>query len=95
MGCGRCVLYLDAPENREVAGDAAIIFAKSPEDLSGKIQTVLHNPALRAEYQQRAVERVRQRYRWEDVTAEYERLFQELLSNKPQKPLLRRVGTPL
>ena len=90
LGCGRCVLYLDTPENREVAGDAAISFPKSAEDLAGKMQTLLHDPALRAEYQQRAVERVRQRYRWEDVTSEYERLFQELLRNKTQKPVLGR-----
>ena len=79
MACGRCVLYLDTDENREVAGDAAIAFRKSPEDLTEKIHGVLHDAAWRADLEQRAVERVRQRYRWEDVTAEYERLFQDLL----------------
>lgn len=94
MGCGRCVLYLETPENREAAGDAAIAFTPSPEELAAKIQMALHNPAQRAEYQRRAEERVRQRYRWENVTAEYERLFQELLRNKTQKSFLGRYGTP-
>ena len=79
MACGRCVLYLDTVENREVAGDAAIAFAKSAEDLAGKIRALLQDAAMRADFERRAVERVRQRYRWEDVTAEYERLFQDLL----------------
>ncbi|OFW40025.1 MAG: glycosyl transferase family 1 [Acidobacteria bacterium RIFCSPLOWO2_12_FULL_60_22] len=84
MGCGRCVLYLDTPENREAAGDAAIAFTKSPEALAEKISAVLADPGLRADCQRRAVERIGKRYRWEDVTAEYERLFRELLGNKAQ-----------
>ncbi|MBF8305277.1 MAG: hypothetical protein HW398_465 [Acidobacteria bacterium] len=79
MACARCVLYLDTDENREVAGDAAIAFRKSAEDLAGKIRSVLQDAALRTDFEQRAVERVRQRYRWEDVTSAYERLFQGLL----------------
>ncbi|MBI3896034.1 MAG: glycosyltransferase [Acidobacteria bacterium] len=78
MGCGRCVLYLDTAENREVADGAAIPFPKSAEELAKKIAAVLENPRQREDYQRRALERVRERYRWEDVTTAYERLFREL-----------------
>jgi len=79
MGCGQCVLFLDTPENREVAGDAAIAFQNSPEDLAAKIEAVLRNPELRRENQERAVQRVRERYRWDAIASEYEQLFLRLL----------------
>ena len=78
MGCGRCVLYLDTPENREVAGDAALPFSRSSESLAQAIHAVLDDRALRTRYGQRAAERVQRCYRWEDVTLQYERLFEEL-----------------
>ncbi len=78
MGCGRCVLYLDTPENREVAGDEAMPFLHSSESLAQVIHAALDDTALRTHYGQRAAERVRRYYRWEDVTLQYERLFEEL-----------------
>jgi len=78
MGRARCVLYLNTPENREVAGEAGIAFERSPEDLAQKISAVLENPDLRKEYEARALERVRERYQWDAVTAQYEELFREL-----------------
>jgi glycosyltransferase involved in cell wall biosynthesis len=86
MGCGRCVLYLDTPENREVAGDAGIAFSRSPEALAQTMRVVLENAALRADCEHRAVERVRAHYRWEDVTAQYERLFEELAGKVSKRP---------
>ena len=86
MGCGRCVLYLDTAENREVAGDAAIAFPRSPKALAQKMQAVLDDAALRADYEQHAAERVRERYRWEDVTAQYERLFEGLTGKTHGNP---------
>jgi len=96
MGCGRCVLYLDTIENREVAGDTSLPFQKSPEDLAAKIHTVLGNPGLRAEQQTRARDRVRNHYRWDQVTLEYERLFRELLGrNNPQQLSMNRENLEL
>jgi glycosyltransferase involved in cell wall biosynthesis len=82
MGRGRCVLYLDTTENREVAGDAAVAFQNSSGDLAEKIQAVLHDPRLREECQARALQRVHERYRWDAVAAAYEQLFRELLGKK-------------
>jgi len=89
MGCGRCVFYLDTVENREVAGEAAIPFSKSSGNLAESLQRVLERPALREPYQERALERVRQRYDWDQVTREYEQLFERLLrKNRRTQPAL-------
>jgi glycosyltransferase involved in cell wall biosynthesis len=79
MGRGALTLYLDTPENREVAGDVAIPFRQ--QDLTQKLNFVLtcseeDRFALRAA----AEERVQQRYSWDYVTEAYEHLLSRLLT---------------
>ena len=74
MGRGALTLYLDTPENAEVAGGAALPFTH--DNLPQVIEQVLamtdaEREALRA----RAMDRIRSRYSWEHVTAEYEKLL--------------------
>jgi len=77
MGRGALVLYLNTPENAEVAGDAAIPFEAG--DVGEKLELVLNMPeAERAEWGRRAMERVAQRYSWEAVTDQYEALLLKL-----------------
>ncbi len=76
------VLYLDSPENNETAGDAAIRFSKSPRDLSVKLQALLDDPEARRQWAQRAGERARRLYRWDEVAEEYEKLFEEVLRRR-------------
>jgi glycosyltransferase involved in cell wall biosynthesis len=77
MGRGALVLYLNTPENAEVAGDAAIPFDAG--DVGEKLELVLNMPeAERAEWGRRAMERVAQRYSWEAVTDQYEALLIKL-----------------
>jgi glycosyltransferase involved in cell wall biosynthesis len=67
------VLYLNTPENAEVAEGAGIPFEK---DLTEKMAAVLAmSEAERTEWSGRAVERVRERYSWEAVTDAYEKLL--------------------
>ena len=72
------VLYLDSPENNETAGNAAVRYRKSPDDLAEKLQKLLDEPAERRRWAWRSVERARQLYRWEEVAEKYEMLFREL-----------------
>jgi len=72
------VLYLDSPENNETAGNAAVRYRKSPDDLAEKLQQLLDEPAERRRWAWRAVERARQLYRWDEVAEKYETLFSEL-----------------
>jgi glycosyltransferase involved in cell wall biosynthesis len=74
MGRGALVLYLNTPENAEVAGGAGIPFEAG--DLGAKLELVLGMPdAKRAEWGRRARERVADRYSWNAVTDQYEALL--------------------
>jgi glycosyltransferase involved in cell wall biosynthesis len=83
MGRGALVLYLDTPENREVAGRAAVAFAGDREDLTRKLQWAVDVSILdRANWSERAMERVQNRYSWEVVTGQYEALLRRFVSCK-------------
>ena len=84
MGRGALTLYLDTPENREVAGGAGIPF--SHDDLAAVMNAVLLMPeSERAEWRQRAMERVRSRYSWDAVTDAYEKLLTRLAAGKVRR----------
>jgi glycosyltransferase involved in cell wall biosynthesis len=77
MGRGALTLYLDTPENAEVAGGAGLPFTR--ENLSQVIESVLTSgEEERASWRSRAIERVRSRYSWEAVTDAYEKLLKGL-----------------
>lgn len=79
MGRGALTLYLDTPENTEVAGGAGLPFTVS--NLLQVIRTVLEMPdSEREAWKARAMERVRTRYSWDRVTDEYEKLLTGLAS---------------
>ena len=74
MGRGALVLYLNTPENAEVAGGVGIPFQRT--ELSRKLEDVLRmSPEERAEWGRRAMERVAERYSWDAVTGQYEALL--------------------
>lgn len=80
MGSGGAVLAHDTSENREVGGDAVRYFDLRPiESLSGTIRECLRNPHELDELRARARARVAERYRWDEVTTAYEKLFIELI----------------
>lgn len=74
MGRGALTLYLDTPENAEVAAEAGIPFDHS--NLSDVLQRVVEmSEQEREQWRARAVERVRSRYSWDAVTDAYENLL--------------------
>ncbi len=85
MGFGNCVLALGTPENREVVGDAAIVF-ESTDDLREKLQEVLDDPTLVDCYRHLAVDRIRGTYGWDRIVEQYERLFYEMMGREPAAP---------
>ena len=82
MAAENAVLYLDSPENNDTAGDAAIRFSKSADDLAAKLQALLDDPAARQQWAARAAARARQLYRWDEVAEKYEKLFEEVLRRR-------------
>jgi glycosyltransferase involved in cell wall biosynthesis len=76
MGRGALVLYLENPENSEVAGDAAVPFT---DDLVEKLEWAVELPDDEVEcWGRRAMDRVEKLYSWNAVTDAYERLFRGL-----------------
>ena len=77
MGYGRVVCYNATPENEEVAGGAALPFdARDPASLSRLLQGILDDPAAHSVWKERAKERTRERYRWDDVVDRYEAVLE-------------------
>lgn len=78
MGRGALVLYLDTPENAEVAGGAGIPFA--PGDLARTLRFALDlSEPEREQWRGKAVARVREQYSWDAVTEAYEKLLLSLV----------------
>jgi glycosyltransferase involved in cell wall biosynthesis len=81
MGRGALTLYLDTPENAEVAGGAGLPFTHA--NLAEVIQQALQLPEQEREaWRIRAAERVRSRYSWDAVTDAYEKLLTRLAARK-------------
>jgi len=77
MGRGALVLYLDTPENAEVAADVGIPFERG--ELTEKLNQVLAmTEAERAEWGRLAAARAAERYSWNTVTDRYEALLLKL-----------------
>ena len=74
MGRGALVLYLNTPENAEVAGGVGIAF-EGWESKTEDRGTLEHAVQERAEFSRRAMERVAERYSWDAVTGQYEALL--------------------
>jgi glycosyltransferase involved in cell wall biosynthesis len=78
MGRGALTLYLETPENAEVAGGAAIPFTR--QNLAERMREVLRmSEDERAVWRARAEARVRERYSWDVVADAYERLLTGLI----------------
>ncbi|MCU0226660.1 MAG: DUF1972 domain-containing protein [Bryobacterales bacterium] len=77
MGKGNLVLYLNTPENAEVAGDTGIPFEK--HTLAATITEALAlQPDTVRQLQHRAQQRVRALYSWDAITDLYQQLFHAL-----------------
>jgi glycosyltransferase involved in cell wall biosynthesis len=77
MGRGAMTLYLETPENEEVAGGAGIPFTREnlPEVI--KLSSIMPSQE-RKKWQLSAIKRVQERYSWDAVTDSYETLLSRL-----------------
>ncbi len=79
MGRSCAVLYLDTPENAEVAGGVGVAYGKTEESLAAALeQMALLSPQERGALGEAALDRIRQKYSWDAVVDEYERLFEQV-----------------
>lgn len=93
MAFGNCVIVNNTPENMETIGDAGLVYdgANDGASLRRILKRLLAEPELVAAYRQKAREHARRKYRWDDVTDAYERLFYRL-RNRELPLRLKRNG---
>ena len=85
MASERPVVLSDIPGVREVIEDGKeglLAAPADPEDLAAKINTLLDDPALRAEMGARGRERVLRHFTWEVVGAQFRRIYERLASER-------------
>lgn len=76
MSYGNCCLTSDIDECEEVVENNAVLFKKSDaEDLRGKIQKLYDNPDTVNAYKNVADSFVLDKYNWDKVVRETERLY--------------------
>jgi len=76
MAAGAFVISRDAPFNVEVLGDAGIYFGKDAEDLREKMAWTLANDDRRRAGAERGRAIIAERYNWDSITGDYERLIE-------------------
>jgi len=84
MGRGVSTLFLNTPENFEVAGNIGWAFPNNPQVLARLIEQIDALPQVEREKMgRRALKRVRERYNWERVVDHYEDLFHQIITPSP------------
>ncbi len=81
MAFGNCVLVANNPAQIEVVRNCGAYFDKeNPEySLKNKIEELSNNYDLISKYRKLALQRVQNRYSWERITTQYEKLFLKMM----------------
>ena len=95
MAKGCAVLYLDTPENREVAGRAGLPFTSGRGSLCARIEELsAADPRSLRGLREAGVHEARARFDWENVTDAYERMLEDLARIHPRSRRTRTVVIP-
>jgi glycosyltransferase involved in cell wall biosynthesis len=96
MGFGNCVLVNDTPSNLEVIADSGFSYrgAEGPADLARKLQTLLDQPELVAQYRAKALRHSEIHYRWDDVVHKHEQLYRRTLDQRALANSSEAADTP-
>ncbi len=82
MGFGNTILANEVPEHRETLGDAGLYY-RGADELAVRLQGVLDDPSLAADFGRRAHERARRMYGWDAITDSYEAWMAGLCETRP------------
>jgi glycosyltransferase involved in cell wall biosynthesis len=93
MGFGNCVLVNDTPSNLEVIADAGFSYSgkDGARDLQRRLQTLIDAAALVEDYRERARQRARQTYRWEDVVGDHVLFYRQILNGRERSQAVESV----
>ena len=89
LGYGNMILALNTPFNAEVLdnGKYGILYEKAPGDLRAKLQNVCDNPSVAEQFRRMARHRIEERFTWDHITEQYERLFDALRMRVPRREI--------
>jgi glycosyltransferase involved in cell wall biosynthesis len=84
LGFGNLVLALNTPFNAEVLhnGKYGLLYEKNVASLAEKMKFAESNPVEMQQFRLLAPARIRERFTWEQITDQYEALFQKITSIK-------------
>jgi len=82
MALGNCVVVNNTPENMETIGPAGLGYdgQRGGDALRVRLAELIAHPEAVEDYRRHAIEWVRQNYRWDRVTDDYEALFNSVLN---------------
>lgn len=84
MSYGKCVLVSDIPENLEPVSDFGFSFkVGSIQDLSDKLEKLIHKPQLLALTGEKAKQHVKKDYNWNDIVAKTDEFYENLYHHHP------------
>lgn len=88
MGYGSCVLARDTVFNAEVLGTpdgAGLLFANDAESVAALVDRIDSHGDSAQRYRELAPKRIADRYTWDRIVDEYERLFLDLTAESPAR----------
>ncbi len=91
MGAGLCVLSSDVAENREAVAGAGFTFRRGDaSDLAERLRFLIANASVREAAGQAAKHRVREHYQWSAIAEEIERVYFEMMGQRPAGPIQKK-----
>lgn len=79
MSYGNCCLVSDIPENVEVVEQYAAVFEKSNvDDLRAKLEMMISNPQMVAEYKAGSGDFIVKKYNWDTVVTQTRKLYENI-----------------
>lgn len=81
MACSTPIVARDTVYNREVLDDSAIFADPDGSEIAKKCLLVLNDPELRNNLKDKAYDRARSEYNWDNVCAEYEALLTKAINS--------------
>ena len=95
MGAGVCVLASDVPENCEAIANAGFTFRRGDaKHLQHMLSMLLRDRTLRHGAGERARDRVRQQYLWDDVAEQLERMYIQLAAGLNKRLIRQSQAAP-
>lgn len=84
LACGNCILALNTPFNAEVLNgtEYGLLFEKDVDDLASRLRYIVEHPEVAESYRRKARNRILEKFTWDKITDDYEKLFKTVVQRK-------------